>query len=661
MFPLRIEISHQQENGETATSFVLLPEAGLYTVGRNVDQSIIFEDDRISGKHLTLDVSPSAIVIEDVGSTNGTTIDGREVRKEVWDLRRSLVLAGIVTLHVVSTVGIDEGPVTLNAEDRHQTIVAERGSFGEQHEREVQAFHELFMGRQIVDINAISQSGHLKFERDFIAIGGGIGSFTWVDHLRVFGVGAERIGVIGENEICHANYERYCQASQIPRHERLRSNSASTPDNVWGFPGYALREAIQALRLGKISGVRGIFQVFMEPVLAESYTPRAGDVFRSLEVEMQRIGWDSMFRKGIVRALRKTSDGRYAVFFKAAAGVAGEKRNCIALARHVHVATGYPAVNFVNDLARFRIEHRERSGHVVNAYLDHEHVYEHMALAEHTTVIVRGRGIVASRILQKLAETRAKNAANITVVHLMRSPINHRAGARFGRARRSVFNDVEVQPFNWPKSCWGGELRTRLEAMPQAQRARALAVLGGTTTAIRSDWIELAEQGQEEGWYRKIYGSVIAMEPHGDTVRVTIERSGDIARKDAIDADYVIDCTGLVGEVTNSSFLADLLATYSLPRNELEPAGKERPASRGGIMVTNDFEIAGMRHGSGSVHCSGQICGGGHYAPVDSFLGLQYAALRAVDHLSVIGGAVPPLGPVRSFSGWLKWCRGVAP
>ena len=36
-------------------------------------------------------------------------------------------------------------------------------------------------------------------------------------------------------------YEYLTRVSQIPRGERLRSDSASRPDNIWGFPSYALR------------------------------------------------------------------------------------------------------------------------------------------------------------------------------------------------------------------------------------------------------------------------------------------------------------------------------------------------------------------------------------------------------------------------------------
>ena len=50
---------------------------------------------------------------------------------------------------------------------------------------------------------------------------------------------------------------------------------------------------------------------------------------------------------------------------------------------------------------------------------------------------------------------------------------------------------------------------------------------------------------------------------------------------------------------------------------------------------------------------------GGYYAGVDSFLGLQYAALRIHDNL-VSAGFGRRIGPGRSISQWWKWARNTA-
>ncbi|MHC5732816.1 MAG: FHA domain-containing protein, partial [Nostoc sp.] len=80
-------------------------------------------------------------------------------------------------------------------------------------------------------------------ESDYLAIGAGLGSFFWADLLRISGVRAEKIVALGLEAEPYARYKRLCLNSQIPLHERLRSNSDSCPDNIWGWPSYALREA----------------------------------------------------------------------------------------------------------------------------------------------------------------------------------------------------------------------------------------------------------------------------------------------------------------------------------------------------------------------------------------------------------------------------------
>jgi hypothetical protein len=97
--------------------------------------------------------------------------------------------------------------------------------------------------------------------------------------------------------------------------------------------------------------------------------------------------------------------------------------------------------------------------------------------------------------------------------------------------------------------------------------------------------------------------------------------------------------------------LDDLIGTYGVARN---PIGR--------FAVTNDFELAEMRHGSARMFAAGATTLGGPFATVDSFLGLQYAAIRAVHALA--DGSVPGLRRMnwpRSLRQWSKWARRVAP
>ena len=92
----------------------------------------------------------------------------------------------------------------------------------------------------------VARAGIPIIDTKFVTVGGGIGSFVTVDFLRIYGVPASDITVLTQLETPWSSYEYLTRVSQIPRTERLRSDSKSTPDNIWGFPSYAVREAFGA-------------------------------------------------------------------------------------------------------------------------------------------------------------------------------------------------------------------------------------------------------------------------------------------------------------------------------------------------------------------------------------------------------------------------------
>ena len=106
--------------------------------------------------------------------------------------------------------------------------------------------------------------------------------------------------------------------------------------------------------------------------------------------------------------------------------------------------------------------------------------------------------------------------------------------------------------------------------------------------------------------------------------------------------------------------MADLIKTYDLPRNKAAGDGAELRLA--GLAVNTAFEVTGLQNGRGHVWASGVVTASGPYAAVDSFLGLQYAALRSADQLGQLGAArVSRFGPLRSSTQWVKWCLGRAP
>lgn len=649
-----IEISWQQSGRTERKTF---DGRGPFRIGRSRTGDLIIEHAQVSRLHAEVTVDGASVRVEDKNSQNGTRIDGRQITSATWGPGETLQIgpfslryAWVAPVYEATRIELDPAPVAA-ARDADAIGAGARAQFP-----------GAVFERRTVPVSDIKASGKLAAEVEYLAIGGGIGSFCWVDHLRCYGVPTSSIRVLGvaPDKAPYAKWGRLCGVSQIPRHERIRSNSISTPDNIWGFPGYASREFVRDILRGRLGGFKHIIQVFGEPVLTESYTPRLGDVFQSFDTEAKRIGWDAMWVHGQVLGIRKTDDERYIVAFRVpnefAPGASRSERERFMVARYLQIATGYPASNFLPDLQEFKRAHPD-VGAVVNAYEDHDEVYRALE-QKGGTVLIRGRGIVASRVLQRLYEARERNN-NIRILHLNRSAVTE--GSKYDLARRPVRADVQQQPFNWPKACWGGTLRKRLEDASPEQRPELMKVWGGTTTADRDDWNRLVETGNREGWLKNFYGSVQSMTYQDGQVVTRLEGREKFQESVDLVADYVIDCTGLVARLDETPLLADLTRVYDLARNRISSGGAPE-SSLAGLAVTNSFEIAGLRNGRGHVWASGVVTANGPYAAVDSFLGLQYTALRSVDQLgSLRAPGVSRMRPFRSFRQWVRWCLGRSP
>ena len=381
-----------------------------------------------------------------------------------------------------------------------------------------------------------------------------------------------------------------------------------------------------------------------------------------MDREAGRIGWDKIFRYGSVRSIRKTRDGRYAIAFSRT--TTGQRAHAFLIARFVHLATGYPAIKFLPDLQAYREKTLDFKS-VVNAYEPHDQVYQHLEKFG-GTLMIRGRGIVASRIVQRVYEARKLNP-EIRLVHLMRSPKPQ--GNKFGTSQRQVEHHYEFQPFNWPKACWGGELRAMLEKADPQQRQRLIADWGGTTTADRHDWKCMVTEGINQGWYKIEFGTVEKVEREKDYV-ITYIQEKNFKGQMRLEADFIIDATGLDANVKASPLLNDLVTHYNLPLNPL-----------GRLSVSNNFELLEMRNpqtptkvksikspyqtnggNKGRMYVAGAITLGGPYAAVDSFLGLQYAALSSVEVLAKNKApGMQRLNVFSSFLQWLKWITNQSP
>ena len=202
----------------------------------------------------------------------------------------------------------------------------------------------------------VARAGIPIIDTKFVTVGGGIGSFVTVDFLRIYGVPASDITVLTQLETPWSSYEYLTRVSQIPRRERLRSDSKSTPDNIWGFPSYAVREAFGAKSIKEF--VSPLWNVLTEPILSDYYTPKAGQAFESMEREHDRIGYAQCVRKGQVRMVRRRRDGGYFTILTPPQG-ATQTRRLAYRSPYVHVAIGYPGLKLLPDLQRYREYYRD--------------------------------------------------------------------------------------------------------------------------------------------------------------------------------------------------------------------------------------------------------------------------------------------------------------
>ncbi|MBW4635371.1 MAG: FHA domain-containing protein [Iphinoe sp. HA4291-MV1] len=625
---------------------VLPPEIEGQRVAR-----MLLNSHQVSRYHALIDWEQNQLVVTDQKSTNGTFVNGKPQTRSVLTNGDTLQIGPYII--TITFAAASTPPPTPNINStihfNPNTNVPDPNLPPPQRATPLGSnFPPSEFQKEKVSVQALHATGLSVGESDYLAIGAGLGSYTWVDLLRVCGANRDKIVTLGLDEKPYARYKRLCMNSQIPLHERLRSNSDSCPDNIWGWPSYALRESWRDFTKGNLNrSFKYLWQVFNEPTFAETYTPRSGNVFDSIDREVKRIGWDRIYRYGRVQTIRKTDDDRYCVAYSR-----GQGNHAFHVARYLHLAIGYPAIQFLPDLQAYREKYPNpdpKSGvnkSVVNAYEDHNHVYEQLE-RQGGKVLIRGRGIVASRILQRIYEARKRNR-NITVLHLMRSP--KPMGNKFEKAQRLVKNHYEFQPFNWPKACWGGELRVIMEKASPDERKRLLTDWGGTTTADRRDWQRIIEEGLREGWYKIEFGEVQKVERNAQNRPITYIQEKDFGQV-TLDADFIIDATGLDAKVQTTPLLDDLVKHYNLPLNYLER-----------LPVANNFELVEMRNGKGQMYAAGAITLGGPHAAVDSFLGLQYAALYAVDGLAAARApGVHRLNFMSSFGQWLKWVFNQSP
>ena len=79
------------------SEFAELPlELGTVVLGRGQDADIRFEDELVSRRHCALTFDGQSVTVKDLGSTNGTFVDGNYINKQILDSDNRLQIGKIV-------------------------------------------------------------------------------------------------------------------------------------------------------------------------------------------------------------------------------------------------------------------------------------------------------------------------------------------------------------------------------------------------------------------------------------------------------------------------------------------------------------------------------------------------------------------------------------
>ncbi|MBO0842673.1 MAG: hypothetical protein J2O46_05775 [Nocardioides sp.] len=463
-----------------------------------------------------------------------------------------------------------------------------------------------------------------------VSIGGGLGSFALVDRLRIGGVSTDDIRVVSPHRLPDRAFADACRNSGMGPRDRLRSDSSARIDNIWGFPGYAAREA----KTDKNPGA--FLRSLVEPVLAEPYAPTLGLVRHGIEEESARIGWSSMNVRGEALRVMRHPDGGYVVLVRRRGGGPDLALEC----DYVHLACGPAGAQLTPEAIRFRQQHPDPQ-RIVHAYDPHSEVYHR--LAEHGgSVLVRGSGIAASRVLQRLIEDRGRSGQDVHIWQLFRNYVDAPSGPIL--RRRDAGCGFRYQPYDFPKAAFGGQLRDTVRRLDEQDRVELVRELGATSTPYRKEWARQLREGRAEAWYDALAGEVEEFRALDDKVGARIRLANNEIYH--LGVDFVIDATGMDQTAVDHPLVNDLVHQGLAEVNEL-----------GCLRVGEDFVVAGSEQHSGGIFASGMTARGGPLAPVDSFLGMQSAALSIADTLAARGFGAR-LTPLRSVRQWWKWMGG---
>ena len=433
-------------------------------------------------------------------------------------------------------------------------------------------------------------------------------------------------------------YEYLTKVSQIPRKERLRSDAQSMPDNIWGFPSFAFREAWTDKTIDPI------WNVCTEPIFRDYYTPRAGQVFETMEREAHRIGYFDMTVKGQVRMVRRRYGGGYFTILTPAQGTTATKR--VAYRSHLRPPRGRLPGRASSCPTSRSTARPTTTTSGWSTPTSPTSTSTRSSSAGPGVVMIRGGGIVASRVLQRLIDDRDRlrppDPDPPPVPHL------HRRVATGPSIflRRKGGDGWAYQGFNWPKSSLGRPLQVPVREARgrRAQAASTSGSAGRTRPTASSGWSSSRGAGARAGT-----APTSARSTRSCPARRHGRHQGEGQRRQPPRGPGPLrHRLPPASRPTSASTgcYADLLRPL---RRRAQPLGR--------LDVERTFEVRGTQSAPGTMYAAGthdprRLLRRRRHLPRPAVRG----RCAIIDDLAS-RGFVKKIGPVRSSTQWLNWAR----
>lgn len=461
-----------------------------------------------------------------------------------------------------------------------------------------------------------------------VTIGGGLGSFALIDRLRIAGVASHEIRVVSTTTDPTLRFAELCRWSGMLPGDRLRSDSSARMDNIWGFPGYAAAEAAEQ------RSARPLLRTMLEPLWAEPYAPTLQLLLDGVRREAERIRWTEMVTHGEAYRVTALPSGDYLVL------VHREGQPDLAIQTGwVHLALGSPGPVVSDAVTAYREQHD--TDRVAHTYEPHEEVYQGLR-RRGGDVLVRGSGIASSRVLERIIDDRDRSGREVHIWQLFET--YHAAPTGPITRRHDAGHGYHYQTDSFPKAAFGGQIRDEIRRLDEPDRLEQIQRLGAPSTPYRSRWARQLRRGRAQGWYDAVVGELDEVRPRAAGLTASIL----LANRERLDLDVdsVIDATDTCTAAERHPLVRGLVEEELAQLNAL-----------GGLRVDEDFVV--NRSVAGGIVASGMTAAGAPLAPVDSFLGLQSAALSIARTLAE-SGIGEPLTPLRSLRSWWHWMEGAA-